>query len=595
MTGQDALFSQRQALLHALARLCAAQGLTDFIIAPGSRSAPLTAALAQQPGLRCRVVYDERAAGHIALGLAQQSGRPVGLVCTSGTAALNLAPALAEAFYQQVPLLALTADRPPEWVDQQDNQAIHQRRLYEPHVRGSFELPVDYGHPDAAWHAQRVMQEAIERAVWPLPGPVHVNVPLREPLYPGLARSETGQSEREETGQSEGAMPLSRSFSRTLLPARPQLSEPAWDALLAAWRLATRKLLVAGMVPRDDRLRQALGELSTRPDVAVIADVTANLFPEGTPLHHGDAILGTQDAATRRALQPDLVISFGGPVTSKYVKQFLRGLPPHPHWRLQPAGDAPDTYQTVTHVLPMQPDDFFVELARRTTSLPQPSGYAAHWQRLERSAGQRIDRFLGQAEFGEFQAVGRVLHALPTGSRLQVGNSMPIRYANLIGHAGGSALHSVHSNRGVSGIDGAVSTAVGAALASDALTTLVVGDLGFFYDRNGLWHDFVPANLRIVLLNNHGGGIFDIIDGPDRLPAELRRAYFLTPQPLTAERTAADHGLDYQRVADAASLERALATFFQPSPRPALLEIETDMAANSQVFRQFKELIAQLT
>ena len=614
MTGQDALFSQRQALLHALARLCAAQGLTDFIIAPGSRSAPLTAALAQQPGLRCRVVYDERAAGHIALGLAQQSGRPVGLVCTSGTAALNLAPALAEAFYQQVPLLALTADRPPEWVDQQDNQAIHQRRLYEPHVRGSFELPVDYGHPDAAWHAQRVMQEAIERAVWPLPGPVHVNVPLREPLYPGLARSETGQSEREETGQSEGglarsetgqsereetgqsegAMPLSRSFSRTLLPARPQLSEPAWDALLAAWRLATRKLIVVGMVPRDGRLRQALGELSTRPDVAVIADVTANLFPEGTPLHHGDAILGTQDAATRRALQPDLVISFGGPVTSKYVKQFLRGLPPHPHWRLQPAGDAPDTYQTVTHVLPMQPDDFFVELARRTTSLPQPSGYVAHWQRLERSAGQRIDCFLAQAKFGEFQAIWRVLHALPAGSRLQVGNSMPIRYANLIGHAGDGALHSVYSNRGVSGIDGAVSTAVGAALASDALTTLVVGDLGFFYDRNGLWHAHVPANLRIVLLNNHGGGIFDIIDGPDRLPAELRRAYFLTPQPLTAERTAADHGLDYRRVADAASLERALATFFQPSLRPALLEIETDMAANSQVFRQFKELIAQL-
>ncbi len=610
MTAQDALFSHRQTLLHALARLCVERGLTDFIIAPGSRSAPLTAALAQQPGLRCRVVPDERAAGYLALGLAQQSGRPVGLVCTSGTAALNLAPALAEAFYQEVPLLALTADRPPEWIDQQDNQAIHQRRLYEPHVRGSYELPVDYGHPDAAWHAQRVMQEAIERAVWPLPGPVHVNVPLREPLYPGLARSETGQSKREETGQSkgeetgqskreetgqsEGAMPLSRSFSRTLLPARPQLSEAAWDALLAAWRLATRKLIVAGMYPRDERLRQALGELSARADVAVIADITANLFPDSAPLHHGDAILGAKNAATLRALQPELVISFGGPVTSKYAKQFLRGLPPHCHWRVQPAGDAPDTYQTLTHVLPLQPDDFFAELARRVVPLPRPAGYAAHWLRLESIAGQRIDQFLAQADFGEFQAIWRVLQALPAGSRLQVGNSMPIRYANLIGHAGGSALHSVHSNRGVSGIDGAVSTAVGAALASDALTTLIVGDLGFFYDRNGLWHAHLPPNLRIVLLNNHGGGIFDLIDGPDRLPVDVQRTFFLTPQPLTARRTAADHGLDYLHAADATGLESALASFFVPRPRPALLEIETDMAVNSQVFRQFKELMAQL-
>jgi 2-succinyl-5-enolpyruvyl-6-hydroxy-3-cyclohexene-1-carboxylate synthase len=294
-------------------------------------------------------------------------------------------------------------------------------------------------------------------------------------------------------------------------------------------------------------------------------------------------------------LQPDLVISFGGPVTSKYVKQFLRSRPPQAHWRIQPAGDAPDTYQTLTHVVPMQPGDFFGELARRVPNAPAPSGYAAAWQRLETVAAQAVEDFLAGASFGEFQAVWRVMQALPASSRLQIGNSMPVRYANLIGHLTGTSLSSVNSNRGTSGIDGAVSTAVGAALASADLTTLIVGDLGFFYDRNGLWHGHVPANLRIVLLNNHGGGIFDIIDGPDRLPSDVQRTFFLTPQPLTAQRTAADHGLGYLHAADEASLEAALASFFDPRPRAALLEIETDMAINSQVFRQFKETLAALS
>jgi 2-succinyl-5-enolpyruvyl-6-hydroxy-3-cyclohexene-1-carboxylate synthase len=588
MTDRDLTNPGRSSVLHAIAQLCVDKGITDFIVAPGSRSAPLTTALAQQAGLCCRVIYDERAAGYIALGLAQQSGRPVGLVCTSGTATVNLGPAVVEAFYQGVPLLVLTADRPPEWIDQQDNQAIRQRGLYEPHVRASYELPVEMGHPDAAWHGLRVLNEAIDLARGPLPGPVHVNVPLREPLYPELARPEIGQSR-------EGAGPSGDVLVRRIdvMPARPQLTERAWDDLLEGSRLATRKLIVAGMYTPADELRSALGSLSGRPDVAVIADITANLFPDGTPLHHGDAILGTKQPETLRRLEPDLVISFGGPVTSKYVKQFLRNSGA-PHWRIQPAGVAPDTYQTVTHVLPVQPADFFAELDRRTVALPAAPGYAASWHQLEVAAAPRIDGFLARADFGEFRAVQQFMAALPASSRLQLGNSMPVRYANLIGCVPGTVLASVNSNRGTSGIDGAVSTAVGAALAGDGLTTLLVGDLGFFYDRNGLWHGHVPANLRIVLLNNHGGGIFDIIDGPNRLPAGLHQTYFLTPQPLTAARTAADHGLDYRHAVDAASLEAALATFFAPGPRPALLEIETDMAVNSRVFRQFKELIAQL-
>ena len=584
----------RSGVMKRIAQLCADKGMSAFVVAPGSRSAPLTIALAQNPELTCYVVYDERSAGYVALGLAQQLGGPVGLVCTSGTAALNFAPAVAEAFYQHVPLLVFTADRPPEWIDQQDNQAIHQRGLYEPHCRGSYELPVDTTHPDAVWHALRTISEAIERTTGLPPGPVHVNVPLREPLYP-QERPRDATSQVSDTGlQASTDRLLTKRID--VLPASPQLTPETWENLTTAWTLAGSKLIVAGMQPPKPLLRKALFQLSTQPDVAVVADITANVFPEGTPLHRWDAVLGTKDETILSALRPDLVISFGGPVVSKYLKQLLRNHPPKAQWHVDPAGDAPDTYQCLTHVLPVRPDDFLPELAARLALAARTtaSTYAAQWLDLERHAGQKIVTFLEAAPFGEFQAVYRVMEALPAGSRLQIGNSMPIRYANFIAHVPGMALDRVNSNRGTSGIDGTVSTAVGAALATDRLTTLITGDLAFFYDRNGLWHRHVPSNLRIVVLNNHGGGIFDSIDGPDRLPRRLQETYFLTPQPLTAQRTAADHDLRYFHAADAAGLQAALPGFFAQQQCAAILEIETDMAVNSLVFRRFKDLLAGL-
>lgn len=580
----------RWGVLQQIARLCAAKGVHEVVIAPGSRSAPLTLAFAGEPRLVCRVVYDERSAGYVALGLAQQSSSPTALVCTSGTAALNFGPAVAEAYYQQVPLLVLTADRPPEWLDQQDNQAIHQRGLFDPHCRGSYELPVDYTHPDAQWHALRTIAEAIDRANGLPPGPVHVNVPLREPLYPPADALAAPRPSAQAGAASQHGKRID------VLPAKPQLTEEAWNRLVTAWNAAGAKLIVAGMHRPDPALRTALAGLSRRPDVAVVADITANLFPDGAPLHRWDAVLGTANPARLDSLRPDLVISFGGPVVSRYLRQLLRSRPPAAQWHLHPAGAAPDTFQCLTEVVPMAPADFFSELAGHTADPPpeSQSNYAAHWRGLEQTAGRAVAQFLEQAAFGEFQAMACVMQALPAGSRLQVGNSMPIRYANFIAHLPGLALDRVDSNRGVSGIDGTVSTAVGAALATDRLTTLFVGDLGFFYDRNGLWHGSVPPHLRIVIFNNHGGGIFDIIDGPSRLPEALQETYFLTRQTMTAQRTAADHGLGYVHAADAAELNAALAEFFLPQPHAVILEIETDMAVNSQVFRDFKELIGGL-
>ncbi len=565
-------------LVELAIQVCIDKGVRDFVVAPGSRSAPVTTALARRPEITLRVVFDERAAGYIALGMAQQVRRPVGLVCTSGTAAVNFGPAVVEAFYQRVPLLVLTADRPPEWIDQQDNQAIHQDGLYAPHIRYQATLPMDDGHPDTHWHAQRLMTEALDATQSLIPGPVHINVPLREPLYAPPAYRPTLTAER---------------AAAIRLPVRPALDAAAWALLRSQWQRAERKLIVAGMIPADTALHHALRTVQTDPSVAVFADVTANLWPHAAPLVHADVALGTQDPATLDRLSPDLVVYLGGPVTSKYLKQLLRKRPPPALWRIQPEGAAPDPYQATTLTIPMLPADFLTDLAAHVTPAIQ-SDYAQDWTRLDQQAATALAHLLDREPFGEFHALQQVLHALPEGSLLQVGNSMPIRYANFAGIAPGHVPAQVNANRGTSGIDGTVSTAVGAALASGKLTTLLVGDLAFFYDRNGLWHRHLPSNLRIVLLNNHGGGIFDIIDGPNRLDAETRTEFFLTPQPLTAQRTAQDHGLAYTLARSAADVQAALAGFFDPAAGAALLEIETDMATNRAVFQAFRGMVAGL-
>ncbi|MBW7884797.1 MAG: 2-succinyl-5-enolpyruvyl-6-hydroxy-3-cyclohexene-1-carboxylic-acid synthase [Caldilineaceae bacterium] len=566
-------------LIELAIHICAESGVRDFVVAPGSRSAPLVVALARHPLMATRVIYDERAAGYVALGLAQQLRQPVGLVCTSGTAAVNFAPAVVEAYYQEIPLLIFTADRPPEWIEQQDNQAIQQTSLYAPHVRGSFVLPMDDGHPDTRWHAARLTAEAVALCRYPRPGPVHINTPLREPLYPPPAH------------RPDFTIPVR--FAQTMATA-PVLSEASWATLLPAWQQAPRKLIVAGMHPANTALRAALSTLSADPDVAVFADITANLFPDGAPLAQADMVLGSRDPQVLEALRPDLVVHFGGQVTSKYVKDLLRTHRPDQLWRVQPAGVAADTYQAATHVIPMAPAAFFAKLVAKR-SAPAASDYAKTWHAFNKTANHALFRFLDGAPFGEFQAVYHVLHALPPGSRLQLANSMPVRYANFIGALPGHLPAQVNANRGTSGIDGTVSTAVGAALVDNLLTTLIVGDLAFFYDRNGLWHNHLPPNLRIVLLNNHGGGIFDIIEGPNRLDAATRARFFLTPQPLSARRTAEDHGLAYYYAADAAGLAAQLPTFFAAGDQPALLEIDTDMETNRTVFQAFRSLVAGLS
>jgi 2-succinyl-5-enolpyruvyl-6-hydroxy-3-cyclohexene-1-carboxylate synthase len=601
-----------------IAEICARHGITDVILSPGSRSAPLTLAFARHPAYqgKLRVVPDERAAAFIGLGIAQATRRPVVLVCTSGTAGLNYAPAVAEAFFQQIPLLVLTADRPPEWIDQLDGQTIRQRNLYGAHVKGTFDFPADTSHADAKWHGERLINEAINLTLAGPAGPVHVNVPLREPFYP-----KAGQ----EISYEQNVKIIRDDHSNTILPPAEILD------LRRQLRAANRVLVVTGQHTDSPTLSAALYEFAQARQVAVVADSIANLSDVPTVRHH-DVFLAGLSSTQKADLQPDLLITFGQSLISKSLKLFLREAAPAQHWHLQAAGEAADTFRSLTRVIRVQPSVFFQQLAvyetkdynrsessspasflslrevqkvrGETDALeasdspaplgsvpPEPVEVPLTWQVAETAATSFLSQFFAAEDqpFNEFSAFNLALASLPEGTALHLANSMAVRYANIIGLAEGYQID-VFANRGTSGIDGCTSTAVGSSLAQPGRpVVLLTGDVAFFYDRNAFWHNYPVPDLRVVLFNNHGGGIFRLIDGPRQQP-ELEE-FFETRQPLTAENLCRDFNLRYLPVSSFDELKAALPVFFAAESGAAVLEIFTDSKTNAAFFEEYRKAV----
>ncbi|AKQ45231.1 2-succinyl-5-enolpyruvyl-6-hydroxy-3-cyclohexene-1-carboxylate synthase [Rufibacter radiotolerans] len=556
-----------------IAEICARKGVQDVVLSPGSRCAPLTLAFARHPQLRVRTVPDERSAAFIGLGIAQQTGRPVVLVCTSGTAAYNYAPAIAEAFYQNIPLLVLTADRPPEWIDQLDGQTIRQTHIYGGHVKRSLDFPVDTAHADAKWFASRLINEALNEATAFPEGPVHVNVPLREPFYP-----EPG----EEFAYKADVKIIEELASGFGLPNQQ------WETLRQELSAFKRVLVVAGQGRKDQALHEEIVAFCRATGAVLVTDTISNQQKAGDSINFHDVFLGAKHLHGEEALRPDLLITFHKSLISKNLKLFLRKQPGMRHWHVQPAGQVADTFQALTRIVRTTPQAFFQEIGKGEKPLMVTPAFTQAWHELEHQGKSVLARFQENSPFSEFMACYQTLRMLPANSVLHLANSMSVRYANLIGVAEVEGLE-VFANRGTSGIDGSTSTAVGAALSTDKLVTLITGDMAFLYDRNALWHNYLPQNLRILVLNNHGGGIFRMIEGPRSQP-ELR-PFFETEQMQTAQATAQEMGFNYVRVADAASLETLFPAFFNPATGPQLLEVETVSAENFAAFESFRDQV----
>ncbi|HYC85733.1 MAG TPA: 2-succinyl-5-enolpyruvyl-6-hydroxy-3-cyclohexene-1-carboxylic-acid synthase [Chryseosolibacter sp.] len=558
-----------------IAELCVKKGIREAVLCPGSRCAPLTLAFTRNKGIAARTFSDERSAGFVGLGMAQQTQRPVVLICTSGSAAYNFAPAVAEAFFSETPLIILTADRPVEWVAQHDGQTIYQSEIFGKHVKRSYLLPQDYEHPDSVWAINRMVNEAINLSVQEPRGPVHINAPFREPLYP---------SKGEPTVYSDGIRVLNDQ------PSDFTPSDADKKLIAELWPSFRKVLLVVGQQDHLPGISRQLQMLSERFGIPVAADIISNLEPGDHIIHHSDLFLGQATDSLKLTLQPDLLITFGKSLVSKNLKVFLRKHAPKNHWHVQPCGIAADTFRNLTHVFHTRPEHFISLLM----GLPQHDTFDSQkqvnfrnlWSVEERRAQRVIDEFFPQEQLCELEVVKVVMDHLPAGSNLHLANSMSVRYANYIGPRPGV---NVFANRGTSGIDGCSSTAVGHAIASTRMNILITGDVAFFYDRNAFWHNYAVSNLRVLLLNNHGGLIFNMIDGPAAQPEAAE--YFITRQPLNASKLCEEFGFEHLKLDSKRKLKNLIKDFLGEGDGVKVLEVETDLHLNRAIFDNLKQKI----
>lgn len=558
-----------------LVNILAKKGINHAIISPGSRNAPLTIALVRHPEITTKSISDERSAAFIAMGMALNLKAPVTICCTSGSAAYNYAPAVAEAFFQEIPLIILTADRPKEWIHQHDGQTIYQTGIFGKHVKQSFEVSSDYDHPDSVWHIERIINEAVNLSKSCPQGPVHINIPLREPFYP---------SENEEITFSSNPRLIEVEETETTL------SQSSWHNILKRIQGYDRILIAGGQGEKNDELSKILQKLQDEFHVVCMGDTISNLGFEAISKH--DIFLNQKD----ENLRPELLITLGKSLISKGLKTYLRKNKAIEHWQLQSGEHLVDTFQSLTKIIPMNPVDFFKKVYEdldfdsfKTGEEERDETYKNEWTIQERKATIYLERFFEKVfhteSFNEFFVIKKIMDTLPENCQLHLANSMSVRYANYIGVDYQKNIE-VFANRGTSGIDGCVSTAVGQALTTDKLVFLLVGDVAFFYDRNGLWNRYLPDNLRIILLNNHGGGIFRIIDGPSK-QAELGD-YFETVQQMNAKNTADDADLEYFFVNTNEDLKNSMAVFLSNQGKSKLLEVETDSVKNAEIFKNFK-------
>ncbi|KUJ62918.1 2-succinyl-5-enolpyruvyl-6-hydroxy-3-cyclohexene-1-carboxylate synthase [Flavobacteriaceae bacterium CRH] len=546
-------------LAQSIIEICLAKGITNIIISPGSRNAPLTIGFAQNDNFKCYSIADERCAAFFALGIAQQTKQPTAIICTSGSALLNYYPAVAEAFYSQIPLIVISADRPQNKIDIGDGQTIRQQNVYENHSVFNANLT-----EEASVENDLKINKAIETAILQK-GPVHINAPFEEPLY--------------ETVDTLSVAPKI-THSEEIIGTK--IIENA-DEFVSIWNSAKRKLVLVGVNEANAIDAEIVEHFAKDPSIVVLTETTSNL-------HHPDFINSIDTLITPfedvdfKDFQPEILVTFGGMIVSKRIKAFLRKYKPQNHWHIDTLR-AYDTFNALTEHFVMEPNDFFKELLPKTIIVE--SDYSAKISAIYHLREIRKQEYLDKISFSDFKVFEKVIESLPVNSQLQISNSSAIRYAQLID------IHpsiEVFCNRGTSGIDGSTSTAIGASVGNQKQTVFITGDISFLYDSNALWNSYIPKNFKIILINNGGGGIFRILPGHEEKP--VFNTYFETSHHLTAEHLAKMYKIDYFTASDLDTLELAISDLYTNNEMPGILEIFTPTIENDAILKQyFKELI----
>ncbi|MBL7887840.1 MAG: 2-succinyl-5-enolpyruvyl-6-hydroxy-3-cyclohexene-1-carboxylic-acid synthase [Flavobacterium sp.] len=542
-------------LAQSIIEIFRAKGIQNIVISPGSRNAPLTIGFSNHQYFKCYSVADERSAAFFALGIAQQLQQPVAVVCTSGSAVLNYYPAFAEAFYNQIPFVVVSADRPLDKIDIGDGQTIRQENVFANHSLFNANLT-----QEACDKNDELINEAIETSIR-LKGPVHVNVPFEEPLY--------------ETVEQLLVNPKIISSTTTESPVN------GLNSFATIWNQAKKKLVLIGGLDPNTIQQSILDFLGNDNSIVVMTEVTSNV-------HHPNFITNIDTIITPFSendfldFQPEVLLTIGGMIVSKRIKAFLRKFQPQQHWHID-ALRAYDTFGCLTKHFKTTSPAFFEQFMPLVNSTE--SDYQTKILAIRAKRASKHTEYLYAIPFSDLKAFDILLPTIPTDYSLQISNSSPIRYAQLC------TIHpnvTVFCNRGTSGIDGSTSTAIGAAVTSTKPTILITGDVGFLYDSNALWNNYIPNNFKIILINNGGGGIFRILPGHQE--NTTFNTYFETSHCLTAEHLAKMYGFGYLIASDEKSLKDNLNLLYQ-SDKPTILEVFTPTKNNDKILLDYFKIV----
>ncbi len=555
----DPMIYSKIPLAQSIIQICLAKGVEHIVISPGSRNAPLTIGFTNNPNFRCYSIADERCAGFFALGIAQQINKPVAVVCTSGSALLNYYPAFAEAFYSQIPFIVISADRPLSKIDIGDGQTIRQMNVFQNHSLYNANL-TEGETPENDYKINEAITTARTRK-----GPTHINAPFEEPLYL--------------TTKKLIVDPTLSGFAKVF----KSISIEDIIACTNIWNSSKRKLILIGVNNPNEIDEEIIRAVANDPSIVVMTEVTSNVS-HPTFLSNIDTIITPFKEKDFLAFQPEILITLGGMIVSKRIKAMLRTYRPEHHWHIDPLR-AYNTFGALAHHFEATPNDFFRQVLPFTKIVK--SDYAQKAQKIQETRKVKHELYLDKIAFSDFKAFELIIPRLPRNSQLQISNSSAIRYAQLFEIDPSIA---VFCNRGTSGIDGSTSTAIGAAVANNIQTTFITGDIGFLYDSNALWNQYIPKNFKIILINNGGGGIFRILPGHEETP--LFNTFFETAHCLTAEHLATMYGLEYITASTEENLVQGLTNLYAQDEKPAILEVFTPTLQNEKILLQyFKELV----
>ena len=563
-----------------------AKGVKNIIISPGSRNAPLTISFTENPYFNCFSIVDERSAAFFALGMAMQQKEPVAVLCTSGSALLNYYPAIAEAFYSTIPIIVVSADRPPYKIDVGDGQTIRQDHVFHRHIGYSANLKLDVNHaqeriaryaPDLLLTTQEDIDSsnfteihAALHIAFDKKLPVHINVPFEEPLYDTEILSAIPNTIPEEiVDNSEDELKNIAQF-RDL------------------WNSSKKKMVLVGVNHPNEIEEALLTILAKDPSVLVFTETTSNL-------HHPnffqsiDSIIFPIEKSDQMEklfgeLQPEILLTFGGLVVSKKIKAFLRTYQPKHHWHVDEV-KAYDTYFSLSHHFKITPNTLLKALLDENRVVE--SNYFHTWNEVKLNYEARRATYLEQIPFSDFLAFHQIINKIPKNYQVHLANSSTVRYAQLFDIPISLKLY---CNRGTSGIDGSTSTAVGSSVYESEPTLLITGDLSFFYDSNALWNQYIKKNFRFIVINNSGGGIFRILPGAE--DSENFSTFFETKHGMDAKYLCKQYGLDYLSANDESSLQESLSHFYKNSEQSQLLEVFTPRVLNNKILLGYFDFIS---